>query len=208
MERRNDLGLAAGGLAFELAKKWWVLLVRGILLILIGILAFVNPLTWVIWVGAYMLVDGIASLWAGVSNQPPMERRWPFILIGILGVIAGIFVLLNPLASAFILTYVIAAWAIVIGVLEIIQAIRLREEIDNEWWLILTGALAVIFGLLVFFGGGDVGDDAAGIGNIGVVAGFLAISAVFGIFSIIAGVFSVLLAFRVRSFGENIGAVT
>lgn len=208
MDRRGEMALAAGGLAFELAKKWWVLLVRGILLILIGILAFINPLTWVTFVGVYMLIDGAASLWAGISNQPPMQSRWPFIVIGILGIVAGLIVLANPIASAFILTYVIAAWAIVIGVLEIIQAIRLREEIDNEWWLILTGALAILFGLLVFFGGGDVADDAAGIGNIGVVAGLFAIATVFGIFAIIAGVFSILLAFKVRSFGERIGAVT
>ncbi len=85
----------------------------------------------------------------------------------------------------------------VIGILEIIQAIRLREEIDNEWWLIITGVLAVIFGLLVFTNGLE-----------GAIAGGIAISWVFAIFAILAGILSILLAFRVRDFGTKIGAVT
>jgi uncharacterized membrane protein HdeD (DUF308 family) len=197
MTDRGPLGIAAGSLAFELAKKWWVLLVRGILLILIGILAFINPLTWITFIGVYTLVEGVSMLWAGISNQPPMERRWPFILIGILSILAGIYILARPVIAGITLTIVIAAWAIVIGVLEIIQAIRLREEIDNEWWLILTGALAIIFGVLVFAGGEQ-----------GVLAGALAIATVFGAFAIVAGIFSIALSLKVRSFGERIGAVT
>jgi uncharacterized membrane protein HdeD (DUF308 family) len=197
MTDRGPLGVAAGSLAFELAKKWWVLLVRGILLILIGILAFVNPLTWITFIGVYTLIEGVSMLWAGISNDPPMERRWPFILIGILSILAGIYILARPVIAGITLTIVIAAWAIIIGVLEIIQAIRLREEIDNEWWLILSGALAVIFGVLVFAGGEQ-----------GVLAGALAIATVFGVFAILAGIFSIALSLRVRSFGEKIGAVT
>lgn len=197
MTSRGPLGVAAGSLAFELAKKWWVLLVRGILLILIGILAFVNPLTWITFIGVYTLIEGVSMLWAGISNQPPMQSRWPFILIGILSILAGIYILARPIIAGITLTIVIAAWAIIIGVLEIIQAVRLREEIDNEWWLILTGALAIIFGVLVFAGGEQ-----------GVLAGALAIATVFGAFAILAGAFSIALAFRVRSFGEKIGAVT
>jgi uncharacterized membrane protein HdeD (DUF308 family) len=91
------------------------------------------------------------------------------------------------------LTWVIAAWAIVVGILEIISAIRVREEIDNEWWLIITGVLAIIFGILVFQN---------------VLAGVLSIAWIFGIFAIVAGILSIALAFRVRDFGTQIGAVT
>lgn len=185
----------AGGIAFELAKKWWVLAVRGVLLIIMGLLAFVNPLVWITFVGIYMLIDGVSMLFSGFGPQPMGQSRWPLILIGILGIIAGLIVLVNPVLGGITLTLVIAAWAIVVGILEVIAAIRLREEIDNEWWLILTGILAIIFGVLVFFGSG------------GVVAGALAISWVFGIFAVIAGIFSLALAFRVRDFGTRIGAV-
>jgi uncharacterized membrane protein HdeD (DUF308 family) len=189
--------LSPGGMAFELAKKWWVLLLRGILLIVIGVLAFVAPSTFAIFVGAYMLVDGFAMLGSGITDQPGGENRWVLLLIGVLGIIAGFILLFFPTFGLLTLTYVIAVWAVVTGVLTVISAIRLRQEIDNEWWLIISGVLAVIFGILVFTGGEQ-----------GVVAGAWAIATVFGIFAILVGILSIVLAFRVRSFGTQIGAVT
>lgn len=189
----GQAALAAGSMAYELAKKWWVLLIRGVLLIIVGLLAFASPITWVIFVGVGILLDGISMLFAGFSDQPAGGHRWPLVIIGVLGLLAGLIVLWNPALGAITLTYVIAAWAVVVGVLEIISAIRLREEIDNEWWLILTGVLAVIFGILVF---------------TNVLAGILTIAWVFGIFAIVVGVLSIVLAFRVRDFGKQIGAVS
>ena len=61
-------------------------------------------------------------------------------------------ILWEPALGGITLTYVIAAWAIIGGILTIISALRLREEIDNEWWLVLSGILAIIFGILVFTG--------------------------------------------------------
>jgi uncharacterized membrane protein HdeD (DUF308 family) len=185
--------LATSGLAFELAKKWWVLLLRGILLIIIGLLAFVSPLVWVTFVGIYMLFDGMSFLLAGFSDQPGGQSRWPLLIIGILGLLAGLIILWNPALGGITLTYVIAAWAIVTGILTIITALRLREEIDNEWWLVLSGVLAIIFGVLVFQN---------------VLAGILTIAWVFGIFAVVVGILSIALAFRVRDFGTRIGAVT
>jgi uncharacterized membrane protein HdeD (DUF308 family) len=184
--------LATGGLAFELAKKWWVLLLRGILLIIAGLLAFVSPVTWIIFVGVYMLFDGMSFLLAGFSDQPGGQSRWPLLIIGVLGLLAGLIILWNPALGGITLTYVIAAWAVVTGVLTIISALRLREEIDNEWWLILSGVLAIIFGILVFQN---------------VLAGILTIAWVFGIFAVVVGILSIALAFRVRDFGTRIGAV-
>jgi uncharacterized membrane protein HdeD (DUF308 family) len=185
--------LATSGLAFELAKKWWVLLLRGILLIIIGLLAFVSPLVWVTFVGIYMLFDGMSFLLAGFSDQPGGQSRWPLLIIGILGLLAGLIILWNPALGGITLTYVIAAWAIVTGILTIITALRLREEIDNEWWLVLSGVLAIIFGILVFQN---------------VLAGILTIAWVFGLFAVVVGILSIALAFRVRDFGTRIGAVT
>jgi uncharacterized membrane protein HdeD (DUF308 family) len=189
----GERALVAGGMAFELARKWWVLLLRGILLIGAGVLAFVSPVTWVIFVGVYMLFDGMSFLLAGFTDEPGGQSRWPLLIIGVLGVLAGVIILWNPALGGITLTYVIAAWAIVTGVLTIISALRLREEIDNEWWLVLSGVLAVIFGILAFQN---------------VLAGFLSIAWVFGIFAIVVGILSIALAFRVRDFGTRIGAVT
>ena len=191
--RPGDALLVAGSVAFELAKKWWVLLLRGILLIIIGVLAFISPVTWIIFVGVYMLIDGITMLLSGFSEQPAGQSRWPLLIIGVLGIIAGLLILLFPDVGAVALTYLIAAWAIIVGILEIIQAIRVREEIDNEWWLILAGVLAIIFGVLVFSN---------------VLAGVVTLAWLFGIFAVLAGILSIALSFRVRDFGTKIGAVT
>jgi uncharacterized membrane protein HdeD (DUF308 family) len=193
----SETALVAGGMAFELAKKWWVLLIRGFLLILIGVLTFIAPATFAIFVGAYMLVDGFAMLVSGFGDQPAGQSRWPELIIGILGVIAGFLLLFYPQIGLLTLTYVIAAWALVTGILTIIAAVRLREEITNEWWLIISGVLAILFGGLVFVGGEQ-----------GVVAGGWAIATVFGIFAVLVGILSIVLAFRVRDFGTRIGAVT
>ena len=198
MTHRNEIGraggaLATGGLAFELAKKWLVLLLRGILLIIAGLLAFVSPVTWIIFVGVYMLLDGMSFLLAGINDQPGGQSRWSLLLIGVLGLLAGLIILWNPVLGGITLTTIIAAWAIVSGILTIISALRLREEIDNEWWLVLSGVLAIIFGILVFQN---------------VLAGILTIAWVFGIFAIVVGILSIALAFRVRDFGTRIGAVT
>jgi uncharacterized membrane protein HdeD (DUF308 family) len=189
----GDRALAAGGMAFELAKKWWVLLLRGILLIVIGLLAFVSPLTWVIFVGIYMLIDGITMLMSGFSDQPAGQSRWPLVILGVLGLLAGLIVLWDPELGAITFTIIVAAWAVVGGILTIISAIRVREEIDNEWWLVLSGILAVLFGILVF---------------TNVLAGVLTIAWIFGIFAVVVGILSIVLAFRVREFGTQIGAVS
>ena len=188
----GERALAAGGLAFELAKKWWVLLLRGILLIIAGLLAFVSPVTWVIFAGVYILMDGFSMLLSGFSDQPGGQSRWPLLILGVLGLLAGLLILWNPALGAITLTTIIAAWAIIGGILTIIAALRVREEIENEWWLVLSGVLAIIFGILVF---------------TNVLAGILTIAWLFGVFAIVVGILSIVLAFRVRDFGTQIGAV-
>jgi uncharacterized membrane protein HdeD (DUF308 family) len=82
-----------------------------------------------------------------------------------------------------VLVYIIAIWAIVTGVLEIVAAIRLRDVIRNEWWLVASGVLSVIFGLLLVVAPG---------------AGALALVFWIGAYAIIFGALLVGLAFRLR----------
>ncbi|HYI24056.1 MAG TPA: DUF308 domain-containing protein, partial [Thermomicrobiales bacterium] len=127
------------GLLGTLGKYWWVLLLRGIAAVAFGVIAVVWPgltvFVLVILFGAYTLVDGIIEIWAGIQGRNTHDRWWADILIGLAGVVAGILVMSWPGVSALALMYVIAAWMIVTGVLQIISAIRLRQEISNEWML-------------------------------------------------------------------------
>ena len=169
-----------------LAANWWLILLRGICAILFGLLTFLWPgvtlVTLVLFYGAYALVDGVFSLWAGlVGGQRDM--RWWQVIVGVLGIGAGLATLFWPGLTALILLMFIAFWAIVGGIVQIVGAIRLRKEIDNEWTLILAGVVAVLFGIVL------IAQPAAGA--LGLVT-------VIGAFALVYGVMLVAFAFRLR----------
>ena len=160
-----------------LAKSWWLVLLRGIAAIVFGVLAFVWPgltlLTLVMLYGAYALVDGAFALIAAFTGGAKPVPTWWLIVVGLAGIAAGLATFLLPGITALVLLVFIGAWAIVHGIFEIIGAIKLRKEIDNEWWLILAGAMSVIFGIIVLV--------APGAGALGLVWAIGAYSVVFGI---------------------------
>ena len=126
---------------------------RGICAILFGVLTFVWPgitlLTLVLLYGAYALADGVLTIAEAVMGGAPAPRWW-LALVGLLGIAVGILTFAWPGITALVLLLLfIAGWAIATGVLQIVGAIRLRKEIDNEWLLIASGVLSVIFGLIL-----------------------------------------------------------
>jgi uncharacterized membrane protein HdeD (DUF308 family) len=159
-----------------LAKCWWLLLLRGIAAIIFGFLAFIWPgltlLTLVLFYGAFALLDGVLSLWAAFSGGGKPAPTWWLIIVGIAGIAAGIVTFVWPGITAILLVLFIGAWAFIHGIFQIIGAIQLRKEIDNEWTLILGGIVSVLFGAIVFF--------APGAGALGLVWAIAAYSIVFG----------------------------
>jgi len=185
MAQETALRPALPGL-HALAKNWWLLLLRGIAGIIFGVLAFVWPgitlLTLIIFYGAYALVDGIFAIAAAIRGGEAQSRWW-LILIGILGIAAGLLTFLWPGLTALALAMFIGVWSLIHGIFEIVGAIKIRKEIDNEWWLILSGALSVLFGLVMLLMPG---------------AGALALVWVIGAYSIIFGVLFVAFAYRLK----------
>lgn len=170
------------------ARLWWVLLLRGIISIGFGVVALVWPTitiqALVLVFGVYAIVDGVLDLGMGIRRDSlPGTTRWLMVLMGLLGIGAGIIAFAWPGITALALLYVIAFWAILTGVFEISAAIRLRSEIDNEWFWILSGALSVILGVLLI---------------VQPQTGALALVTVIGAFSVAWGLVLVLLSFRVR----------
>jgi uncharacterized membrane protein HdeD (DUF308 family) len=135
-----------------LARNWWKFLLRGGAAILFGVLAFIWPgatlLALVLLWGAYALVDGVLALWAAVTGAGAAPRWW-LAVVGVAGVAAGLITFFWPGVASLALLMVIAAWAIVTGVMQIIGAVRLRKEIEGEWLLALSGILSIVFGLLI-----------------------------------------------------------
>jgi uncharacterized membrane protein HdeD (DUF308 family) len=171
----------------ELARWWWTYVLRGVLAIAFGVLAFFAPgLGIAVLVGlfaAWALIDGVTSILAGVRGRGRDRSWWLEILEGIVGIVAGLIALLFPVLAAEVLVLIIGAWAIITGIFEIIGAIRLREQIRGELWLGLAGLASILFGVVLFLFPG---------------AGALSLVWLIGGFALVFGVFLVILGWRLR----------
>lgn len=170
-----------------LARNWWALGLRGLCGVLFGAALFAWPgislFVLVLMFGVYTLLDGAFSIISTVRSDKREKRWWLFLLQGIAGIIVGIMAFVWPGITALVLLYIIAAWAIVTGIFEIVAAVQLRKEIEGEWLLGLGGIASVLFGvLLVGFPG----------------AGALAVVWIIGAYSMLFGILLMTLAFRLR----------
>jgi uncharacterized membrane protein HdeD (DUF308 family) len=188
--RLPGIGLGSA-MVHALAKNWWMLLLRGVAAIIFGLLALAWPgmtlLTLILFYGAFVLVDGVLAIVAAITGGT-MAPRWWLAIVGLLGIAAGLLTFLMPGLTAVVLLYLIAGWAIATGAFQIVGAIRLRKEIDNEWYLILCGVVSVLFGVAMFMAPG---------------AGALALIWVIGIYAIIIGALLVGLSFRLKKHAHS-----
>jgi uncharacterized membrane protein HdeD (DUF308 family) len=182
---------AGGVLLHALARNWWLILLRGVCAIIFGVLTFIWPgitlLTLVLFYGAYALIDGAIAIWAAIVGGAPAPRWW-LLIVGLLGIAAGLVTLLMPGVTALVLLYFIAFWAILTGVMQIVGAIRLRKEIDNEWMLAAGGVLSVLFGVILIVQPG---------------AGALGLLFVIGAYAVIYGVILIGLALRLHNHSHS-----
>jgi uncharacterized membrane protein HdeD (DUF308 family) len=169
-----------------LAGNWWALLVRGIAAVLFGLAALFWPgltlFVLIVFFGAYALVDGILALVAGIRGTGG-GRRGLLLAEGVLGVLAGLVAFFWPGMTALVLLYVIAAWAIFTGILKVVMAISLRQELENEWLMVVSGVLSVLFGAILAV--------LPGVGLLSLVW-------LVGIYALIFGIALIILGFRVR----------
>ena len=169
-----------------LANNWWTLVLRGIAAIIFGILAYLWPgITFtvvVLFFGAYALWDGVFALIGAFRTEG--ERRWSLVLEGVVGIAAGLVTFFWTGAASLALLLVIGAWAIVTGIFEIVSAIRLREEIEGEWLLLISGVLSVLFGIAL---------------AIWPAAGLVAVTWMIGAYAMVFGFLLTMLGFRLRN---------
>jgi uncharacterized membrane protein HdeD (DUF308 family) len=176
-----------------LARNWGWIVLRGIAAIMFGVLALVKPeialTTLVLLFGAYALVDGCALVGAAIANRKG-EQRWGALLVaGLIGIAVGIVTFFVPGLTAVALLAIIAAWAIVMGIAEVVAAIELRKVIDDEWLMIITGIVSVAFGVFL------IARPAAGA---------LAVVLWIGAFAALSGILQIGFALKLRSWGQTV----
>ncbi|HLZ59479.1 MAG TPA: HdeD family acid-resistance protein [Ktedonosporobacter sp.] len=170
------------------SNHWQMLAIRGVVAILFGIVALMWPgrttLALVYLFGAFALLDGIAMVVLAFRAREYMIPWWMLLIEGLAGIIIGLLAFFSPLITAIALIELIAIWAIIVGFMQIISAITLRDAITGEWILALSGILSVILGVLLFFQ---------------PINGLLSITWLIGIYAIVFGAIAIVRAFRYRS---------
>jgi uncharacterized membrane protein HdeD (DUF308 family) len=168
-----------------LSRHWWAFLARGLCAIAFGVLTWVWPGITVrvvmVAFGAFALANGILSISKAVDSWDEKDDRWLFVLEGILGIGIAIITLFAPKVTAVTLLFYIATWTLAMGVMEIVIAIRLRKEIEGEFWLFLAGLVSVVFSVLLLLFPGS---------------GILGLVWVLATYAVVFGILLVILAFR------------
>jgi uncharacterized membrane protein HdeD (DUF308 family) len=163
-------------------KHLWSLVLRGVIAIVFGLLALLRPGVTVValallLVGAYIVVDGIATIIAGFRRARDAAQRAAYLLAGLIGVVAGVVALLWPGITAVVLALLFGAWAVVTGIMNIWADTRVR----GQWLIVAVGALSVVAGVFVL---------------ARPTLGVLAIAVVVAVYALITGVLMLAEAWR------------
>jgi uncharacterized membrane protein HdeD (DUF308 family) len=137
-----------------LARHWWLFAIRGVLGIVFGLIAFFWPavtLYSLVYVfAAYAVADGLFAIVAAMRASQHHERWTPFLLEGVVGVVAGVAAFLWPPAAVWAFVMLVAAWAILSGALMLSAAFRVGMD-HGRWWFALGGIASLIYGALLVF---------------------------------------------------------
>ena len=169
------------------SNYWWLVLLRGIVAILFGIAALAWPgptLTFFIYLFAgFAVIDGIIAAVTALQERQAHPNWWLRLVGGIVGIILGLVVFFWPAETLLILFYLIAAWAIVTGIMTVISAFS-RYRAGQEWTLVVSGVLSILLGLIM---------AAHPIPTILLVVWLI------GVFAIVYGIVQLVRAFQFRS---------
>ncbi len=173
-------------------RMWWVFLIGGIAAVVFGILAFINPAIALfvlsMFFAAYVLVDGAVNIWGSITNRDK-DGWWMLLLLGVIGVLVGGYALMVPPVSMLAFTYVVAFFALFLGISSLYIGWKIRKEISTEWVLYVSGALSVLFALLIV---------------VNPEAGGLSVVLLIGAWAIFIGILRIMFAFKARKMRDRL----
>ena len=190
---QHDEAWSGGSIMKSLSKRTWgELFFGGVIALLFGIIASVWPgrtlMTIMVFFGVFIAVEGIITVAISIMRRAIYERWWLAMIGGIIGILIGVLTIAHPFGTTLFLLYMIAVWALITGIISIITAIRLRKQISNEWYLILSGAVAVIFSFFIF-----AWPKAAAMTIMWIIS----------VFAILFGILLLVLALRIRKVAKE-----
>ena len=177
----------------NIASRWGWIVLRGVVAIVFGLLAFSHPgaitLGLILTFGAYAFIGGIAAVVSAVRRERAGASWGALLAEGLLGIGVAAMAVLWPATAALAFVWVIGAWAVATGGLEIATAIKLRKVIDHEWTLGLAGGVSIAFGLLML---------------LRPIVGGLAIVWWLGAYAMVFGILMIVLGFKLKGVGSRL----
>jgi uncharacterized membrane protein HdeD (DUF308 family) len=169
-----------------LMRNWWALALRGCAAIALGVLSFLWPgmtLAVLVWFfAAYLLLDGVFAVVAGLRAAQAHERWWPLVIEGVLDLVAAAIAVLWPEIAILTFIYIAAFWAILTGLVLLAAALRLHRA-HGEALLLVGGVLSLAWGVVV---------------ALWPIAGVLVLAWWIGAYAIVFGVCMLSFALRLR----------
>ncbi|MBD7952128.1 HdeD family acid-resistance protein [Oerskovia rustica] len=175
---------------------WWLPVVRGVLLVVLGLLLMIQPLEaletlrWVF--GIFLVADAALVAAQGLAHRKQVGWRW-WLAQAVVDVLFGVAIMFWPDLSSTALYYVLVVWVLVLGITAVVGAAGLVRNRDLGWpWMLTVGIVSALFGLLLVTRPVDSGD----VLSLTVV--------VFGLYAFVAGAIHVVSGFGVRSVAREL----
>jgi uncharacterized membrane protein HdeD (DUF308 family) len=170
-----------------LVRNWWAFVIRGVLAILFGLIAFFSPgvtmLSLVLVFAAYTVTDGVFAIVSAVRAAKEGERWWPFALEGVVDILAGVIAVMMPGLTVVVFVALIAAWAIITGAFMLAASFRLDAD-HGRWWLVLGSVASLAYGVLLL---------------IAPMTGAVVLTWWIGAYALVFGISLLIVAFQLRA---------
>jgi len=172
-----------------ITRHWWILVLRGAIAVLFGIMALTYPPATfeflAIFIAAYLVLDGLFALVAGIRAAENHRRWWPFLLEGLADLAAGAVIYFHP----DVLILLVAAWAIVTGLMLLAPAFALPGG-AGRWFLVVNGLISLVLGIVI---------------ALQPMAGVVFVVWLVAIYALLFGAGLIMLGFHVRSLHRALG---